>query len=249
MDILYGRNPVREALRSGRPARKLVLAEGVRTEDRLTEILETARERNIPVETGPRRRLDDIAHSDHHQGIAGYFHSRAPLDLEDLLERCGESPVILVLDGIQDPHNLGALTRTADAAGVDGIIIPRHRAASVTPSAAKASAGATEHVPIASVANIVQALTHLADIGYRRIGLDAAGDSRYDQLEADGPLALIVGSEGEGMRPLTRKQCDVIVSIPMAGRVSSLNATVAGSLLLYEVARRRGFPRRETSGG
>src|SRR3984893_15986327 len=139
MDILYGRNPVREALRSGRAARKLVVAEGLRDDPRLGEIMELAEARAISVETSSRRRLDDIAHSEHHQGVAGYFHRREPLRLDQLLERARPPALLLVLDGIQDPQNLGALTRTAEAVGVDGIILPRHRAASLTPAAGKAS--------------------------------------------------------------------------------------------------------------
>src|SRR6266568_1690873 len=142
MDILYGRNPILEALRAGRPARKLVVAAGVQSEARLTEILQLAAARGIPVEESPRRRLDDIAHTEHHQGIAGYFHARPPLTLDALLAQARDPALLLVLDGIQDPQNLGALARTADAVGADGLVIPRHRATTVTPAAAKASAGA-----------------------------------------------------------------------------------------------------------
>ena len=245
MDILYGRNPVLEALRAGRPARKLVVADGVREEVRLREILRLAAERGIAVEGSPRHRLDDIAHTEHHQGVAGYFHARPPLALDDLIERAAQPGLLLVLDGIQDPQNLGALTRTADAAGADGIVVPRDRASGVTAAAAKASAGASEWVPVATVPNLAAALTRLADAGYWRVGLAAEGTTRYDAFDYTAPTALVVGAEGEGLRELTRRRCDVLVSLPMLGRVASLNAGVAGGLLLYEAARQRGFaPRR-----
>ena len=241
MDILYGKNPILEALRAGRPARKLVLAQGVQPEPRLQEILDIAAQRGIPVEESPRRRIDDIAHTEHHQGIAGYFHSKAPLTLDEILEAARDPAMLLVLDGIQDPQNLGALTRTADAAGADGIVIPKHRAATVTAAAAKASAGATEHVPVASVPNLPYALERIGEAGLMRVGLAADGDQRYDEVDYRQPVALVVGSEGEGMRPITRKRCDVVVALPMLGHVASLNAAAAGAILLYEAARQRGF--------
>ena len=244
MDILYGKNPVLEALRAGRSARKLVVAAGVQPEARLTEILQLATQRGIPVEESPRRRLDDIAHTEHHQGIAGYFHSRPPLTLDALLEQARQPALLLVLDGIQDPQNLGALTRTADAVGADGLVIPRHRATTVTPAAAKASAGASEHVPVASVTNLAQALERIAAAGLWRVGLAADGPQRYDQFDYTSPVAIVVGAEGEGLRPLTRRHCDAVVSLPMLGHVASLNAAVAGAILMYEAARQRGFAAR-----
>jgi 23S rRNA (guanosine2251-2'-O)-methyltransferase len=241
VDILYGRNPVLEALRAGREARRLVLAQGVRAEQRLDEILTLAQQRGIPVEESPRRRLDDIAHTEHHQGIAGYFHSRAPLSLDDLLQQAKHPALLLVLDGIQDPQNLGALARSADAVGADGLVIPRHRATGVTPAAAKASAGATEYVPVVSVTNLAQALQRIGDAGIWRVGLAAEGTVRYDQFDYTSPVALVVGAEGEGLRPLTLRHCDAVVSLPMLGNVASLNAGVAGGVLMYEAARQRGF--------
>ena len=244
MDILYGRNPVLEALRAGRPSRKLVVAAGIQREDRLDEILGLARERGIPVEESARRRLDDIAHTEHHQGIAGYFHGRPPLALEDLLAQAPSPQLFVVLDGIQDPQNLGAITRTADAVGADGMVLPRHRAAGVTAAAAKASAGATEHVPVAVVGNLVGALQQLQAAGIWVVGLAADGETRYDTFDFTVPVAMVVGAEGEGMRQLTRRHCDSVVSLPLAGRVSSLNAAAAAAVLLYEVARQRGFAAR-----
>jgi len=241
VDILYGRNPVLEALRAARPARKLVVAEGIRDDARLTEIRERARSLAIPVETSSRRRLDDIAHTEHHQGVAGYFHARAPLRLETLIERARKPALMLVLDGIQDPQNLGAIARTAEACGADGIVLARRRAASVTPAAAKASAGATEHVPLATVVNIAQALDVIAEAGIWRVGLDAAARMRYDEFDYRQAVALVVGAEGEGVRPLTRRHCDTTVALPMMGRVESLNAGASAAVLLYEVLRQRDF--------
>ena len=245
MDILYGKNPVLEGLRAGRPARKLVVAAGLRDEARLAEILHLARDRGIPVEESSRRRLDDIAHTEHHQGVVGYFHAREQLDLRDLIGGAAEPGLLLVLDGIQDPQNLGALARTADAAGVDGLVIARDRAAGVTGAAAKASAGATEWVPVCTVPNLARALAELGEAGYWRVGLAGEATERYDRIDLTGPTALVVGAEGEGLRELTRKRCDVLVSLPMLGRVSSLNAGVAGGLLMYEAARQRGFATRD----
>jgi 23S rRNA (guanosine2251-2'-O)-methyltransferase len=241
VEILYGKNPVLEALRAGRPARKLVLAAGVRNEPRLREILEGAAERGIPVEETSRRRLDDIAHTEHHQGIAGYFHARPPLSLDELLGRVRAPGLLLVLDGIQDPQNLGALARSCDAAGASGLVLTRDRAAGITPAAAKASAGAVEHLDIAVVTNLASALTRLREAGYWCVGLDAGADMRYDRFDYTSPVALVVGAEGEGLRPLTRRRCDALVSLPMLGRVASLNAAAAGAILLYEAARQRDF--------
>ena len=245
VDILYGRNPVLEALRSGRDARKLVVATGVASEARLAEILALAEQRGIPVEESPRRRLDDIAHTEHHQGVAGYFHGRPPLLLEDLLAGAARPQLLVVLDGIQDPQNLGAIMRTADAVGADGVVLPRHRASGVTAAVAKASAGASEHLPVAVVTNIVHALEQLRTAGLWTVGLAADGDTRYDSFDLTVPVAVVIGAEGEGMRALTRRHCDAVVSLPLAGRVASLNAGAAAAVVLYEVARQRGFAVRE----
>ncbi|MFN2568655.1 MAG: 23S rRNA (guanosine(2251)-2'-O)-methyltransferase RlmB [Candidatus Dormibacteria bacterium] len=241
MDILYGKNPVLEALRSGRPARKLVVAGGVREEPRLREIRSRAQAGGIPIEETPRRRLDDITHTEHHQGVAGYFHSRPALRLDTLLARSPAPQLLLVLDEIQDPQNFGALVRSAEAIGVDGIITTRHRAAGVTPAAAKASAGATEHMDIVAVTNLVQALEEMAATGLWRVGLDVAAGTRYDGFDYTVPVAVVVGAEGDGLRALTKRHCDALVSLPMAGHVATLNAAVAGAVLLFEVARQRNF--------
>lgn len=241
MDVLYGRNPVLEALRAGRPARKLVVAEGLREEDRLREILALAGQRGLSVEQTSRRRLDDITHTEHHQGVAGYFHAREPLGLEAVLDAAPHPVLLLVLDGIQDPQNLGALSRTAEAVGVGGVVTARRGSVEVTPAAAKASAGATEHLRYARVPNLAAALLTLKERGVWCVGLAGEGQRRYDALDYTQPTAIVVGAEGGGLRSLTRRHCDVLVRIPMLGRVASLNAGAAGAVLLYEVARQRGF--------
>jgi 23S rRNA (guanosine2251-2'-O)-methyltransferase len=246
MDILYGRNAVLEALRAGRMARKLVVATGVRAEPRLAEILALAAQREIAVEESPRRRLDDIAHTEHHQGVAGYFHARPALHVDTLLQQARSPALLVVLDGIQDPQNLGAIARTAEACDADGIIISRHHATAVTPAAAKASAGAVEHVPLAVVGNLGQALDVVGTHGVWRVGLDAAAVQRYDEFDYTQPVAIVVGAEGKGIREATRSHCDAAVSIPMLGRVASLNAAASAAVLLYEVQRQRGFVRRST---
>lgn len=239
MDILYGRNPVLEALRAGRTARKIVIADGVRPERRLDEILQLAAAAGITIEHSTRHKLDDIAHTDNHQGVAGYFHTRAPLALDELIGRARLPGLIVVLDGIQDPQNLGAIVRCADGAGADGVVIARQNATAVTPAAAKSSAGATEYLPIATVANVAQGLDVLGGAGYWRIGLDGGGTTTYDDVDFTVPVALVVGAEGRGLGELTRKKCDVIASLPMSGRVESLNAAAASAVVLYEAARQR----------
>lgn len=241
MDILYGRNPVLEALRARRGARKVVIADGVRPDPRLNEILELAHARGLPVESVLRQRLDDIAHTEHHQGVAGYFHSRAPLSVAQLLAQARSPALLLVLDGIQDPQNLGAIARTAEATGADGIVLSRHRSTAVTPAAAKASAGATEHVPVAVAGNLAQALELLEASGVWRVGLDASAQQRYDTFDYTVPVALVVGAEGAGLHELTKRRCDALVRIPMLGQVASLNAGASAAVLLYEVLRQRGF--------
>jgi 23S rRNA (guanosine2251-2'-O)-methyltransferase len=241
MDILYGRNPVLEALRAGRAARKVVIADGVKPDPRIDEITELAGRAEIPVERAPRRRLDDIAHSEQHQGVAGYFHTREPMALDQLLELAHVPGLLVALDGIQDPQNLGAIVRSAAAAGADGVVISRQNATAVTPAAAKASAGMTEHLPIATVANLAQGLDILAGAGYWRVGLEGGSPTRYDAVDFSVATVIVIGAEGRGLGELTRKKCDVLISLPLAPNVESLNAGAAAAIALYEAARQRGF--------
>jgi 23S rRNA (guanosine2251-2'-O)-methyltransferase len=239
--LVYGKNPVLEALRAGREIKRLVVLASAHDEPRLSEILTAARERGIKVEEAGRQRLDDITHSDSHQGVVAYVGRRRYWELPDLLAelKSEPAPMLLVLDGIQDPQNLGSISRTAEAAGVAAVLIPRHRSAEVTPAVAKASAGAVEHLRIAMVGSLAQAIDRLKQEGYWTIGLTGDADTDYAGARYGGKLALVVGSEGEGLHRLVRERCDQLVRLPMLGRVSSLNAAVAASIVLYEALRQR----------
>ncbi len=246
---LYGRQAVREALRAARrPVFLLRVAEGSQAGGTLSEILDLARKRKIPVERVSRSSLDKIG--DGHQGVALQAGSYPLAALDDIWARPGKgggAPLFLLLDQIQDPQNLGTLLRTAEAAGVDGIVLPPHRAAGITPAVVNASAGAVEHMRIAQ-ANLAQAITELKERGVWVIGLDARPEAKplFD-AEWDGPIALVVGSEGEGLRPLVRKSCDWLCRLPMAGKIGSLNAAIAGSIALYFVLQFRDHKARRSN--
>ena len=242
-DLIYGRNPVLEAFRAGRGVRRLMIAAGLRAEPRLKELLELARSREVPVEEADRKRLDDIAHSEAHQGVVAYVTRRQYWELEALAEAAlgdRRDPVLLMLDSLQDPQNLGSLSRTAEASGVGGIVLSHNRSPEITPAVVKASAGAAEHLRYARVANLAQALETLKARGFWAVGLAGEATAAYTSFDYRRPLVLLIGAEGEGLHQLLRKRCDALVRIPMLGRVESLNAAVAGSILLYEVLRQRG---------
>ena len=239
---LSGRNPVYEALRANRRQFFcLRLAQGVEEKGRIKEILHLAAERKLKVERVPRQSLEK--HGENPQGIAlevsGYPYSSLP-DILDLAEQRQQPLFILILDIIQNPQNLGTLLRTAEAVGVHGVLLPLRRAAGVTPAVVSASAGASEHLLVAE-ANLAQSIAALKQAGAWIIGLEDTEDAQpLSQSRLEGPLAVVVGSEGEGMRLLVRKSCDIIVRIPMLGKINSLNAAVAGSILLYQAAQQRG---------
>lgn len=234
-EFIYGRNPVYETLRAKRrQVFGLQIAEGAQEKGRLSEILQLAKERRIPVQRVPRARLDKL--SDSAQGIAaevdGYPYSGV-VDIVGKAQQAGEPLFILILDSIQNPQNLGTLIRTAESVGVHGVVIPGHRAAEVTPAVVSASAGASEHMLIAQ-ANLAQALDELKEAGAWIVGLDEAPSSlNPDQVSLTGALAVVVGSEGEGLRLLVRQKCDYLLRLPMHGKIESLNAAVAGSIVLY----------------
>lgn len=240
-DVLIGRNAVIEALRSERGINKILLAEGDR-EGSVKEILSLARERGIVVQSVNRSKLEAVAGGLRHQGVLAYVSPVAYAELEDILKRAEEKeepPFLLLLDELEDPHNLGALLRTADAAGVHGILIPKRRSVPLNATVAKTSAGAVEYVPVARIGNISQTLRELKQRGMWVAGADMDGEQAYYEADLTGPLVLVVGSEGHGMSRLTREHCDFVVRMPMAGRINSLNASVAGSILMYEVMRQR----------
>jgi 23S rRNA (guanosine2251-2'-O)-methyltransferase len=244
-EILYGRQPVREALRARRrQVYKLLLAGGIRPVGIVGQILALAQGANVPVQTVDRKELDKLGGEVHHQGLAAEVSGYPYVDLAALQEaacRAGEPPFLLLLDHVQDPQNLGSLLRTAEAAGVHGVVIPQRRAAGVTPAAVRASAGAAEQVRVAQVTNLAQAMDWLKAQGVWLAGLEALPGARlYTEADLGGPLGLVVGSEGQGLARLVRERCDFLIRLPLFGRVESLNAAIAGGIALYEARRQRG---------
>ena len=236
-----GRNPVLEVLRSGRTVEKLLISKGA-MEGSILEIAQKAKAQGIVVQEVDRRRLNELSMTDGaHQGVIAFVTPYSYVGVEDILERAsrqGEDPFIIVLDEITDPYNLGSVIRTAECCGAHGVIIPKRRAAGLTPAAIKASAGAVEFVPVAKVTNISDTLDLLKRHGLWVAGADMDGET-YTSRDLTGPLALVVGSEGRGLGRLVREKCDFLVRIPMLGRISSLNASVAAGVLMYEVNRQR----------
>jgi 23S rRNA (guanosine2251-2'-O)-methyltransferase len=243
-EILYGRNPVYECLRAGRrQVGRLVVAEGGRKGGTLVEAEKLARQRGVPVQTVERRQLDRLCKGASHQGVVAEVDAYPYVSMQDVLawaaER-GESPWLLLLDCLQDPQNLGTLLRTAEVVGVHGLVLPDRRSVGVTPAVVSASSGASEHVRIAQVTNLVRTMKELQERGIWIAGLEAIpGAIQVWQADLKGPLALVVGSEGQGMRRLVRETCDYVIDLPMRGEINSLNAAVAGSVVLYESARQR----------
>lgn len=245
-EYIGGRNPVLEALRAGRTVDTLYLAEGLR-EAGVREIRRLARERGAVVQTVPRRRLDELFGDSHHQGVVARVSPYAYWELDDLLERLqgrDEPAFVLVLDGIEDPHNLGAILRTGDAVGVDAVVIPKRRSVGLTPTVVKVSTGAAEYVPVVRVGNVARCLETLQQHGLWVVGGDAAGDRLYTEVDYRVPVALVIGGEGKGLSRLVREQADFLVRLPMLGHVNSLNASVAAAVLMYEVLRQRRQERR-----
>lgn len=241
-ETIYGRNAVYEMLRANRRrVHRLLVAEGVQARGHLTDALNIAQQRSIPVQRVKRDQLDRI--TDSHQGLVAEVDPYPYVEIDDILERAaqrGEPPLILVLDVIQNPQNLGTLLRTAEAVGAHGVILPARRGVEVTQAVVNASSGASEHLLIASVVNLVVALTELKARDVWVTGLDNLPEARpLDQADLSGAVALVVGNEGEGMRRLVRESCDFLVKLPMRGQVDSLNAAVAGSIVLYEILRQR----------
>lgn len=240
-DVLVGRNAVLEALRSGRGINKLLVAKGDR-EGSVAGILALAKERGIPVQMVERSKISSMVGDMRHQGVLAHVAPVAYAELEDILKLAaerGEQPLLLLLDELEDPHNLGALMRTADAMGVHGILMPKRRSVPLNATVAKTSAGAVEYVPVARIGNIAQTLKALKEKGFWVAGADMEGKETCYEANLIGPLVLVVGSEGKGMSRLTKESCDFLVRIPMAGKINSLNASVAGSILMYEAMKQR----------
>lgn len=242
-DYVWGRYPVLEALRSRRRVHRILIAQGPRDAG-MSQLLDQARRVGVPVEPTPRRKLDELSKNSNHQGVVALVAPRQYAEVDDILLRAkelGEDPLVLVLDAIQDVHNLGSLIRTAEAVGAHGVIIPEHRAAGLTPVVDKTSAGAVEFLPVAQVTNITRTLDDLKKRGIWCIGLDGSARTRFDQANLKGPIALVVGNEGKGIGRLVKEHCDLLVNLPMRGHVASLNAAIAGSTVLYEIWRQRGW--------
>ncbi len=242
-ELIYGRNAVYECLRAKRrEVFKLLVAEGAQEKGALAQSLQLAASsgKRIPIQRVPRAQLDRV--SEGHQGVAAEVSGYPYAALDDILGRLTAQPLLLVLDCVQDPQNLGTLLRTAEAVGAEGVLIAKDRAAEITPAVVNASSGATEHLAIAQVTNIARALQKLKESDIWVIGLDASPESGaqdYGAVDLRGPLAVVVGSEGQGIRRLVRETCDILIKLPMRGAVSSLNAAVAGSIVLYETLRQR----------
>ena len=240
-DVIAGRNSVGEALKSGRPLNKLLIAKGER-QGSLRELAGMAKDKGILVQEVEPQRLAQLAPGQRHQGVVAMASPVEYAEVEDILaaaEAKGEAPLIVVLDELEDPHNLGAVLRSVDAAGAHGVIIPKRRSCPLSTTVAKTSAGAVEYVPVARVSNLAQTLDKLKKAGIWVAGCDMDGTENYFEASLKGPLALVIGGEGRGLGRLVKEHCDFLVRIPMQGHVNSLNASVACSLVLYEAVRQR----------
>ena len=239
-DMLAGRNAVMEALKGSSRINRLMVADGS-SEGSIRELIAVAKEKGVPVQFLERSKLDSMAKGIRHQGVLAQVSPVEYVELEDILSKAREKqedPFIILLDELEDPHNLGAILRSADAAGAHGVIIPKRRSCPLSATVAKTSAGAVEHVPVARIGNIVQTIKALKEEGLWVAGADMDGKNYYE-ADLTGPLLLVVGSEGQGIGRLVKEQCDFIVRIPMLGAINSLNASVAGSVLMFEVTKQR----------
>lgn len=240
MNVIYGINSVAEALKARGRSFQWVGVAKERNDLRLQRIIEDCRRNSIAVRFLPRVELDRMATTGAHQGVVAVTGSKQYADLDDVIAaKRGPYSLVIVLDGVEDPHNFGAILRTAEAAGANGVVIPERRAAGVTGTVAKASAGASEHLPVAKVTNIARTIEELKTKGLWIVGLDERGKQNYDEVDYKMDCAIVLGAEGKGVHDLVAKKCDFLVSIPMLGKVPSLNVSVAGGVVLYEVVRQR----------
>ncbi len=233
-DVLSGIHPVREALRAGRTIERVLIARGAGG-TRLQEIIDLCRERGLPVRFEPRESLDRLSHGAVHQGVLAVGAAHRYRELDDLP---ADAPLLVLLDGVEDPHNLGAIIRTAHAAGASAVLIPERRAVGLTETVAKASAGALEYLPVVRIGNVSQTIEKQKKAGYWVYGLDERGAEDYHQVAFNRPTLLVLGGEGHGLHEQVRKHCDTLVRIPMSGPVSSLNVSVAAGIVLFEWKRR-----------
>ncbi len=239
---IIGINPIREALRAGRPIQRLLIAEQRKMDRDVAEIIRIARERGIEIRIVPRDALNRESQNSHHQGVVAMASARTYATLEDIMQipvQRGAQPLFLILDSVEDPRNLGAILRTAEAAGVHGVIIPERRAVGLTETVAKTAAGALEYVPVVKVVNIVNTLGELKKAGMWVTGAEAGSELVYWDADFVRPTALVLGGEDKGVRRLVKEHCDYLVSLPLMGQISSLNVSVVAGTLLYEVLRQR----------
>jgi 23S rRNA (guanosine2251-2'-O)-methyltransferase len=240
-EYIAGRNSILEALQSGRSINRVFVAKGER-QGSIIQIVALAKEKGLVVQEVDKAKLDAMSGGIRHQGVAASVAPVEYAELEDILARAsgaGEQSFLVLLDELEDPHNVGAILRTADAAGVHGVLMPKRRSCPLSGTVAKTSAGAVEYVPVARIGNVVQTIKQLQKQGFWIVGADMGGEKDYFDADLSGPIVVVVGSEGQGLGRLVKESCDLLVRIPMMGRISSLNASVACSLMLYEVVRQR----------
>ncbi len=238
MNWMTGFHAVEEALTAGRPLDRIVIAKG-RHGDRVETIVRLAKSHGVPVRFEDRQQVDRLAGTHEHQGIAALAAAKPAVELEDLLRAKTAQGLLVLLDGIEDPHNLGAIVRTSLAAGAQGVVIPERRAAGLSDTVERASAGALAHLAVARVKNLVRAMEEMKEAGYWLVGLDERAEKSYTEVDLKGPIGIVLGSEGEGLHELTRKRCDFLVSLPTSGPVRSLNVSVAAGVMLFEAVRQR----------
>jgi 23S rRNA (guanosine2251-2'-O)-methyltransferase len=238
MNWMTGFHAVEEALNAGRALDRIVIARG-RHGDRIESVVQLAKSRGVPVRFEDRAQIDRLAGTREHQGIAALAAAKPTVELEDLLADKTERGLLVLLDGVEDPHNLGAIVRTSLAAGAKGVIVPERRAAGLTDAVERASAGALAHLPVARVKNLVRAMEEMKEAGYWLVGLDERAEKSYTNVDLTGSIGIVLGREGEGLHELTRKRCDFLVSLPTIGPVRSLNVSVAAGVMLFEAVRQR----------
>ena len=241
-NLIYGRNPLIEALEAGNTTiDKILIQDGLR-HSQIGYIRNLAKEKGVQYRFVDKRKLDTMAEGQNHQGVIAFIAAHKYAELSDIFaiaEKRNESPFVVIADGITDPHNLGSIIRTANAAGAHGVIIPKNRSAALNATVSKVSAGAVEYTPVVRVTNLPQTMKQLQDKGLWIVGTDLSATQIHSQCDLTGALAIVIGSEGEGMSRLVRENCDFLVKIPMIGRIESLNASVAAGVLLYEAVRQR----------
>lgn len=241
--IIFGTNSVIEALIAERDISQIYISEGAKL-SRVDDLFSLAKKYKVNVKNISRKDLEKIVGNVNHQGVAALVEAYSYINFEDLLSGAKQTkrqPLLIMLDELEDPHNLGAILRTADAVGADGVIIPNRRAAGLTTTVAKVSVGAIEHVSVSKVTNLVQAVDRLKKEGFWIVGADASGDQLYSEIDYNMPVCLVIGGEGSGISRLLLKNCDYVVRLPMCGHINSLNASVATSIFLYEIFRQRGY--------